>query len=264
VIESVTFETIAVEINDAIGHIVLNRPEVHNAFNGQMVSELTGAFHSLSDDDSVRVVVLSAAGQSFCAGADLNEMRAVSGKSREENLEDAEAIYDLMVAASSCSKPVIARVEGAAIGGGAGLVSCCDIVVASETASIGFGEVRLGIVPAVISPFVMAKIGISAGRRFLLTGQRLSADDAVNSGLFHVVVPASEVDDAVSTQLRLLFRGAPGAQAELKQILFELTLQGAVGNREQLATILADRRETAEGVEGISSFLEKRSPGWLA
>ena len=209
-----------------------------------------------------RVVVLTGNGRSFCAGGDLNSMRAASDFNFAENVRDGEAIFDLMLAVDSCPKPVIGRVNGAAIGGGVGLVSCCDIVVAVERAKFGFSETRLGIVPAVISPFVIAKIGAPQARELFLTGERFDAHRAQQLGLVNYVVAEEELDAKVQERVEQLLQAAPRAQTAAKELIRTVTHQPKEAMREYTATLIARLRASEEGKEGMSAFLEKRKPSW--
>jgi methylglutaconyl-CoA hydratase len=211
----------------------------------------------------VRVVVLTGRGRNFCAGADVHFMRAAAEFTFDQNVSDGQAIFDLMNAVDSCPKPVIGRLNGAAIGGGAGLVSCCDIVIAVERATFAFSEVRLGIVPAVISPFVLAKIGVSQGRELFLTGERFSAQRAQQIGLVHhVVADEAELDTKVGERVEQLLMAAPGAVAAAKNLIRTVAYQPKQAMRDTTATFIAQRRASDEGREGMSAFLEKRPPNW--
>jgi methylglutaconyl-CoA hydratase len=253
---------ITVEITDSIAVVTLNRPESHNALTPEMIAELAATFHRLGDDDRVRAIVLTGAGRSFCAGADLAAMRAAADYTFAENVADGEAIYDLMLAINDCPRPVIGRINGAAVGGGVGLVACCDIVVAVERAVFAFSETRLGILPAVISPFVLAKIGPSAARELFLTGERFPAEHARQIGLVHHLVPdEATLDEAVQERVAALLQAAPGAQADAKGLIHEVALPRS-DFRSLTSELIARRRATDEGREGMSSFLEKRPPFW--
>ncbi|MCP4425790.1 MAG: enoyl-CoA hydratase [Chloroflexi bacterium] len=246
----------------AVLTIALNRPASHNALTPEMIGDLTAVFQSLSSRDDVRVVVLTGNGRSFCAGADLTFMRAAADYSFEENVADGEAIFDLMQAIDTCPKPVIGRVNGAAIGGGVGLVSACDIVVAVARAKFAFSEARLGIVPAVISPFVLAKIGVGNGRELFLTGERFNAKRARQIGLAQHVVAEDELDAKVNERIEQLLPAAPGAQTAVKELIRAVPYQPKEAMRNYTANLIAERRASDEGREGMSSFLEKRSPNW--
>ena len=255
-------DTITLTQQDSVLTVALNRPESHNAMNPEMIRALTAVFHELADRDDVRVVVLTGNGRSFCAGADLAFMRAAADYSFDENVQDGTAIFDLMHAIDSCSQPIIGRINGAAIGGGVGLVSCCDIVVAVERARFAFSEARLGIVPAVISPFVLAKIGVGNGRELFLTGERFSAQYAQSIGLVNYVVAEDALDTKVQERIEQLLMAAPGAQSAAKELIRTVAYQPPSAMRDYTANLIAQRRASDEGREGMSSFLEKRPPHW--
>ena len=256
-------DVVLVEKEASIVRVVLNRPAQHNAMTPAMIGLLTQAFQQLDNDPDVRVVILTGNGRSFCAGADLGSMRAASDYSPEENKRDAYGIYDLMAAIDSCSKPVVARVNGAAIGGGSGLVCCADIVVSVARARFAYSEVRLGIVPAVISPFVIGKIGPAVARELFLTGERFDAEAAKSYGMVHhVVADESALDEKVAERVAALLGAAPGAQAAVKQLIPQVAFQPKASVREITAQLITDRRASDEGKEGMSSFLEKREPWW--
>jgi methylglutaconyl-CoA hydratase len=246
----------------AVLTVALNRPAVHNAMTPTMIAELTAVFQTMSSREDVRVVVLTGNGRSFCAGADLSFMRAAADYTFAENVQDGEAIFDLMLMIDQCPKPVLARVNGATIGGGVGLVSCCDIVVAVERAKFGFSETRLGIVPAVISPFVLGKIGVRNGRELFLTGEQFDAQQAQKIGLVNHLVPESELDAKVAERVSQLLQAAPGAQAAAKKLIRQVAQQPKEAAREYTATLIAQRRDSDEGREGMSAFLQKRKPWW--
>ncbi|MCL4867566.1 MAG: enoyl-CoA hydratase/isomerase family protein [Anaerolineae bacterium] len=254
---------IELTLTPPLATIALNRPESHNAFNPQLIAGLTEAFQTVGQDETVRVVILTGRGRSFCAGADVSFMHAAASYTFAENLADSQAIFDLMNAVDSCPKPVIGRINGAAIGGGAGLVSCCDIVVAVERATFAFSEVRLGIIPAVISPFVLAKIGVSQGRELFLTGERFSAAHARHIGLVHhLAADEAALDEKVGERVEQLLLAAPGASAAAKQLIRTVAYQPKEAMRETTAQLIAHRRASPEGQEGLRAFLEKRPPGW--
>jgi methylglutaconyl-CoA hydratase len=255
-------EEIELKQDGAVLSVVLNRPEVHNALTPGMIQRLTAVFQQLNERDDVRVVVLTGNGRTFCAGADLSHMLAAGQFSFEANVRDAEVIFDLMLMVEQCAKPVIARVNGTAVGGGVGLISSCDIVVAVERAKFSFSEVHLGIVPAVISPFVLGKIGVQNGRELFLTGERFSATRAKEAGLVQYVVPEEELDGKVQELIELLLQGAPGAQAAIKQLVRAVNGRPKEEVRDYTTHLIARRRESAEGLEGMSAFLQKRKPMW--
>ncbi len=256
-------DTITVRREDGVVTVALNRPDSHNALTPQMIAELTETFTALGQEDGVRAVVLTGNGRSFCAGADLGFMRAAADYTFEENVADGQAIFDLMMAVDSCPRPVVGRINGAAIGGGTGLAACCDIVVAVQRAIFAFSEVRLGILPAVISPFVLSRIGTGAARELFLTGERFGAERAQQIGLVHHVVPdESALDEKVAERVQQLLQGAPGAQAAAKQLIRSVARQPRAELRDETSELIARRRASDEGREGMSAFLEKRKPWW--
>ncbi len=250
-------------LDNGVLTVALNRPKSHNAMSPAMIDALIHIFTALPKREEVRVVVVTGNGRSFCAGADLNYMRAAADYTFEQNVADGEAIFDLMHAVDTCPQPVVGRINGAVIGGGLGLVSCCDIAVAVERAQFGLSEVRLGIVPAVISPFVLAKIGVGNGRELFLTGERFTANKAREIGLVqHVAADEAELDTKVAERVQQLLMAAPGAQAAAKEIIRTVAYQPKSKARDFTARMIAERRASAEGREGMSSFLEKRKPRW--
>jgi len=254
---------IEIDYKGPIVTVTLNRPDSHNAFNPQMIREITAAFRSLGKSPDVRVIVLTGNGRSFCAGADVGYMRETADYTFEENVADGQAIFDLMQAVDSCPKAVVGRINGAAIGGGAGLTACCDIAIAVERAKFAFSEVRLGIVPAVISPFVVAKIGVANSRELFLTGERFLAQRALQIGLVqHVAADEAALDAAVQERVEQLLMAAPGAQSDAKELIHAVANQPKEEMRDFTANLIAQRRACEEGREGMSAFLEKRRPAW--
>jgi methylglutaconyl-CoA hydratase len=253
---------VALSLDGPVAHVVLARPETRNAFDGAMVKELTAAFEAASAREDIRVIVLAGRGSVFCAGADLEWMRSLAAYTREENLAEARSLADLFEAVDCSPKAVVACVQGAALGGGAGLVATADIAVAEEGASFGFTEVRLGLVPAVISPYVVRKVGVSAARELFLTGERFTAARAAALGLVHRVVKMDELDAAVDERVRGLLEAAPGAVAAAKSLLRAVAGRSADSVRELTCKRIAERRASAEGQEGVRAFLEKRKPDW--
>jgi len=251
------------QIDRGIGRLTLNRPEVHNAFDDHLIAQLTAALLSLEADRRVRHVVLAASGKSFSAGADLTWMQRVAGYSEAENLEDARALAGLMSTLDRLAKPTVALVQGAAFGGGVGLVACCDIAIASEAASFSLSEVKLGLVPAVISPYVVAAMGLRAARRYMLTAERFSAHEARELGLVHEVVPGDRLEERGQQILDHLAQGGPQAQADAKDLV--LSLAGRPIGRglvEETAARIARVRAGEEAREGLAAFLEKREADW--
>ncbi|MFN2163375.1 MAG: enoyl-CoA hydratase-related protein [Candidatus Promineifilaceae bacterium] len=249
-------------LNNGVLTLSLNRPQVHNALSPQLIEELTRLFGDISARDEVRIVVLTGSGRSFCAGADLASMRAAAEFDYDQNVAGGQAIFDLMLTVDSCPKPVIGRINGAAFGGGLGLICCCDIAVAVDRAKFAFSEVRLGVVPAVISPFVLRKIGSGHARRLFLTGERFDAAEAYHIGLVHQIVAEAELDEAVAAQVTMLLQGAPGAQTAVKELLSRVESLPLGDRRSYTAELLAGRRASVEGREGMSAFLQKRKPEW--
>jgi methylglutaconyl-CoA hydratase len=249
----------------AVEYLTLNRPEVRNAFNEGMIEELTGwAAHARASaiDGTLRAVVLSGAGKTFCAGADVSWMAKTITYTREDNQRDALAASRMFQAIDTLPVPVIGRIHAAAIGGGAGLAAVCDIVVAEEHATFGFTEVRLGIIPAVISPFVLAKIGRSAARELFLTGTRFPAARAREIGLVHAVVPAGDLDATVVRYVDEVLSAAPQAVAHAKALIADVWGRTFPHAEVITANAIALRRVSGEGQEGLRAFLEKRVAGW--
>jgi methylglutaconyl-CoA hydratase len=245
--------------------LTLDRPEIHNAFDDRLIAELTRELEGLGADAGVRVVVLTGAGRSFSAGADLNWMRRTAAYGEEENLADARALADLMRTLSELPKPTVARVNGAALGGGTGLVACCDIAVASAQATFGTTEVRLGLIPSVIGPYVLAAIGPRHARRLMLTGERISAAEAARLGLVHEVVPAEQLDGAVERIVGELLKNGPAALAAAKRLIRDLEGRPIDAPLiDDTAKRIASLRATSEAREGVGAFLEKRPPAWLS
>ena len=249
---------VAVEGGNA--SVRLARPQVRNAFNAEVIAALTSAFEHLGSDPAVRSIVLSGEGAAFCGGADVNWLRASLALTHTENVAEASAMSDMFRTIDRCGKPVVARVHGAALGGGAGLAAVCDIVVAAEGTLFGFTEVKLGIIPAVISPFVIAKIGRSHARALFLTGERFDAQRAAAIGLVHRVVRASHLDDAVDETLRELFSASPAAIAAAKALVPRVAESSYDETLALTAEAIAAQRTSPEGQEGLRAFLERRTP----
>lgn len=247
-----------------VARVSLNRPEVRNAFDDVLIAEATALFTELAADPATRVIVLSGEGKSFCAGADLTWMAGMVSWGVEENRRDAAKLAEMLRAIDACPKPVVGRIHGAALGGGTGLAAVCDVVVAAEGTLFGTTEVRLGIVPAVISPYVVRKLGESNARSWFLTGERYDAAEALRVGLVHRVVPEGELDAAVDAVVASLLLGGPEALAEAKRLARssgELPLTEAIPDT---VDSISARRVSSEGQDGMRAFLEKRKPGWQA
>ncbi|HZZ93301.1 MAG TPA: enoyl-CoA hydratase-related protein [Usitatibacter sp.] len=256
---------LAIQHQGPVGIVTMSRPERHNAFDDALIAELTDALRTMEADAGVRVVVLSAAGASFSAGADLDWMKRMAGFSREENVRDAMALGALMRTLAHLGKPTLARVQGPAYGGGVGLVACCDVAIALQSAMFSFSEAKLGLVPAVISPYVIAAIGERAARRYFLTAERFAAAEAWRLGLVHEIAASpADLDEKVAAVVEALLACGPVAQRESKELI------RAVAHRPVMSEVIQDTAEriarvraSPEGREGVTAFLEKRKPGWI-
>lgn len=256
--------TIEVTVRNRVGIVALDRPEIHNAFDETLIRELTGTLAALAADDDVRAVVLTGNGPSFCAGADLNWMKKMAAYSRAENVADAEGLAEMLRMLHAMPKPTIARVHGAAFGGGVGLVACCDIAIGAVEATFALSEAKLGLIPATISPYVIEAIGARAAGRYFLTAERFEAAEAYRIGLLHDIVPIAQLDDRVNETLGPLLLAGPQAQRACKALI------RAVAHRPIDAAVIADTvrriadaRASAEGKEGVAAFLGKRSAAWV-
>jgi methylglutaconyl-CoA hydratase len=240
-----------IERDGPLLHVTLARPEHRNAFDAALIAELTEAFADVAD---ARAVILAGDGPSFCAGADVDWQRSAIDLSYDENVEDAMRLYRMLEAIDSCPAPVVVRVQGYALGGGSGLVACCDMAIAGEDAVFGFSEVKLGIIPAVISPFVVPRIGVGAARRYFVTGERFGAGEALRIGLVHEVTAG--LDDAVDRVVGELLTSGPQAAREAKRLVREQP------TGDDTAHIAARLRTGPEGQDGLRAFLERRKPNW--
>ena len=246
-----------------VARVTLNRPHIHNAIDDQVIERLIDVLAALEGDPGVRVVVLAGSGKSFCSGADFHWMRRTAAYTRERNLADAARLGEMLRRLDGLSRPTVALVQGGAYGGGVGLVACCDIALAAETARFSLSEVKIGLIPATISPYVVRAIGARAARRYMLTGEVMDAAEARRLGLVHEVVPARGLQVAGGRLCEALFAGGPEAQAACKDLIARVAA-GPV-DAEMIADTarrIADIRTTAEAGEGIAAFLEKRKPGW--
>ena len=252
-------------VDGHIATLTLSRPDVRNAFNDEVIAELTQAFADLGQRDDVRAIVLAAAGKAFCAGADLNWMRRMADYTRAENVADAAALAEMLRTLYACPKPTLARVQGDVYAGGMGLVAACDIAVAVDSAGFCLSEVKLGLIPATISPYVIRAMDPRAAHRYFLTAERFSAAEALRIGFVHEVVTADQLDARVAELLTALTSAGPHAVSACKQLLHDVA-----GHAIEPALIadtvagIADIRASAEGREGVQSFLNKRRPAWLA
>ena len=246
-----------------IATLTLNREDKHNAFDDAIIAELTAKLKKLDADLGVRVVVLAAVGKTFSAGGDLNWMRSMAQFSEKENLDDALKLAELLETLDTLSKPTIARVNGPAYGGGVGLVVCCDIAIASVSAKFALTEVRLGLVPAVISPYVIAAIGAHQARRWFLTAEIMEAQQAYDMGLVHEVVTADILDETVGSVAKALLKAGPKALMAAKQLIAEQSGTDRRAVKKRTAELIAKLRVSPEGQEGLTAFLEKRQPNWI-
>lgn len=260
-----TYKNIVTEVDRGVGIITLNRPDRHNAFDSQTISELTQALAGMAGDGAVRVVVLSSAGKSFCAGADLEWMRAAAKWTSAENEMDARLLAEMLHRLATLPKPTIARVQGSAYGGGVGLIAACDIAVATFEAQFALSEVKLGLVPATIAPHVVAAIGERHARRYMLTAERFSAAEAYRIGLLHeMVADETALDQALGAIIEALLNNGPGALAECKDLIRTVALHPLDASLiAETARRIARVRASDEGRQGIAAFLEGRKPGWV-
>ena len=258
------YQTLAVESGAGICRITMSRPEVFNAFDETMIGELDRTFADAIGDDTVRVIVLAGDGKQFSAGADLKWMQRASAASREWNLQDARRFAAMLYRIEACSKPTVARVQGATLGGGVGLICACDIALAADNASFAVSEAKFGILPSVIGPYLNNAVGRRQAKRLALTTSRIRADEALRIGLVQVLVSVEELDSALDVLLTDLLSGGPNAQREIKQ-LFGAFPQGEVteDTRELTAQTISRVRGTDEAKEGFSAFFEKRKANWI-
>jgi methylglutaconyl-CoA hydratase len=258
------YDTLTIAIADKVATVTLNRPDLRNAFNEQAIAELALAFDELGRNELVRAIVLAANGPAFCAGADLNWMKKMAGYSHDENLADASRLADMLRTIYLCPKPTVAKVQGDCYAGGMGLVAACDIVVAADTVNFCLSEVKLGLIPATISPYVIKAMGEQAARRYFITAERFDAAAALRMGFAHEVVASDALDTTVAGLVKALVSNSQNAVMEAKKLVREVV--GApvtdallLDTAERIAAI----RASGEGREGVASFLEKRKPNWL-
>ena len=260
-------QTIQSTINEpGVLTLQMNRPEVHNAFDSQMINELTAALQAADEEEAIRLVLISAAGSSFSAGADMNWMRSLVNASQDDNERDALQLATLMRTLNYLSKPTIARINGPAYGGGVGLIAACDITIAVDDAQFGLTEARLGLAPAVISPYVIRCIGERNARRYFLTGERFDSQQAREIGLIQQCVAADQLDATVDAVINALLKGGPLAVATCKQLIYAVAghdVETQLSMDEYTSKVIAGMRIMDEGQEGLAAFLEKRKPGWV-
>lgn len=256
-------QTIQLEVDArGVARIMLARPDVHNALNLQMIREFSGALGELSAGPGLRALVITGAGESFCAGGDLDWMREMRSQQRETRIGEAGELAGLLNSLNAFPAPVIARVNGHAFGGGVGILCCCDVAIAVDTARFGLTEVRLGLIPATISPFVVRRIGVNASRRWMLSGRRFPPSAAQEVGLLQQVVSAGELDAAVEKEVEAYLSCAPGAVAAAKRLIATVSELGLGEACAQTPDLLADTWETPEAAEGIDAFFDRRRPSW--
>jgi methylglutaconyl-CoA hydratase len=253
-----------IDVQKSVARVTLDRPDVHNAFNEELIHLITQTFADLGRRNDVRIIVLAASGKSFCAGADLNWMKQVARYTHEQNLEDARHAARMFFSVAKCPKPVIARIHGAALGGGSGLVAACDIGLALESAQFGFTEVKVGIIPAVISPFVIARIGPGRARELFITGERFSARTALNLGLIQQIATDEAMLDAlVETKIQEILTSSPGAIAAVKELILGVASRALEDTLDFTAEAIARARVSDEGQAGLKAFLAREKPPWI-
>ncbi len=257
------YQTLSCTITDHVAYVQFCRPEVHNAFNDTVIYEMTDLFTELDKDKNLRAVVLTGEGKSFCAGADLNWMKRVITQSFEENLKESNALADLFALIYHFRCPVIGRINGAAIGGGVGFVAVCDVAIAAETAKFSFSEVKIGLVPACIGPYVVKKIGEGKAREFFITGERMNGHKAFDVGLVNQCVADSELDTAVNGLLKMIKSSGPEAIAVAKELVSSVPNMTEDEYKPFTAEMIAKLRISDEGQEGMNAFLQKRKPKWV-
>lgn len=263
--DSNNYKSILVNTEQHVATVTLNRPEIRNAFNDEMIAELTVAFNELGANDEVRVIILAAAGKAFCAGADLNWMRAMADYSYEENLADADKLAQMLKTIYNCPKPTIAAVQGDVYAGGMGLVAACDVAIAVKIANFCLSEVRLGLVPATISPYVIRALGARAAQRYFLSAEVFDAEKAQLLGFIHERVSEESLDDFIAIFCKNVVKNSPDAVKTCKRLLHEVA--GESITDELIADTvkgIADIRTSEQGKEGVQAFLQKRKPNWLS
>ena len=257
------YTTLKYNKDGRVGRVSFCRPEIHNAFNGTVIAEMSHLFRELDKDDDLRVILLTGEGKSFCAGADLNWMREVITQSFEQNLAESNALAELFYQIYTFKRPVVGRINGAAIGGGTGFVAVCDIAIAARSAKFSFSEVKIGVVPACIGPYVIRKMGEGRARELFITGERMSADCAFEVGLVNKVVDDNQLDVEVENLMQSILSSGPEAVAMAKKLVSEVPLMTPSQFKPFTAEMIAKLRVSAEGQEGMDAFLNKRKPKWV-
>jgi len=257
------YTTIIYKKSNQVANIIFNRPEIHNAFNSTVIREMLHLFDELKKDDDLRLVLLTGKGKSFCAGADLNWMRAVVKQSFEENLKESMELAELFHKIYTLKRPIIGKINGAAIGGGTGFVALCDISIAARSAKFSFSEVKIGLVPACIGPYVIKKMGEGKARELFITGERMTAQRALDMGLVNKVVDDDKLDEEVNTLIKAVLSSGPEAVAMAKKLVGEVPGMTADEFKPFTAEMIARLRVSDEGQEGMDAFLNKRKPNWI-
>ncbi|UCH90281.1 MAG: enoyl-CoA hydratase/isomerase family protein [Thermoplasmata archaeon] len=261
--ESNNFTSLSLtQTDNKITTVTLNKPEIHNAFNDTLIAELSECFIKLGEDEDTRLIILTGSGKSFCAGADINWMKAMIDYSHEQNISDSQNLAEMFKIIDECPKPVIGRINGSAFGGGVGLVAVCDVAIAAEDAKFSFSEVKLGIIPAVVSPYVIARIGPGHARKLFITGERFDANTALNIGLIHGLVPEAGLDEDVGAVAETILANGPAAMHQVKKLIAKWLDMDSESYREFTVDKIAKLRTSPEGQEGLKAFLEKRKPEW--
>ncbi|WP_136419677.1 enoyl-CoA hydratase/isomerase family protein [Herbaspirillum sp. ST 5-3] len=259
-----SYQSLTVAIEGRVATVTLNRPEVRNAFNETTIAEITQAFRELGQNEAIRAIVLAASGPAFCAGADLNWMKKMAGYTYEENRADAMQLAEMLRTIYACPKPVVAKVQGDCYAGGMGLVAACDIAICKEATNFCLSEAKLGLIPATISPYVIKAMGENPARRYFLTAERFSAQEAMRIGFVHAVVSADALGASTADIVKALVSNSPNAVKEAKRLVQDVAGQPLTESLiADTATRIADIRSSEEGKEGVRSFLEKRKPTWL-
>jgi len=256
------FTTLKFEKKADVAHVIFNRPEIHNAFNSTVITEMSLAFYGIAKDESLRAVILTGEGKSFCAGADLNWMKAVKEQGYETNLNESNSLADLFYQIYTCPLPVIGRINGAAIGGGTGFVALCDVAIAAKLAVFSFSEVKIGLVPACIGPYVIKKMGEGRARELFISGERMNAERALQVGLINKVVDDDKLDKAVDELLETIISSGPQAVAMAKKLISEVSTMTHEEFKPYTAEMTSRLRVSEEGQEGMDAFLNKRKPKW--
>lgn len=257
--------SLLIKKQNSIAKLILNRPDVHNAFDDVLISKIISALNDIENDDSIRAVILTSNGKHFSAGADLNWMKRMATLTEQENREDAQELAGLMHTLNNLNKPTIALVNGAAYGGAVGLIACCDMAIATERSRFCLSEVKIGLTPAVISPFVVAAIGERQARRYFLTAEVFDAEQALNFGLLHeTVTDAADLEAAGNSLIDHLLKNSPQAMDKTKQLIKQVA-RGDINNdmKDYTVNLIASIRVSEEGQEGLSSFLDKRKAAWV-